>query len=112
MPMRVSITIDADTMDLVDRYAKDHGLERNRAITECIQTGIACLTEGTGVPVTQPRTFDEYLEIKAALSDVKTVLSNLTEEIRVMHHTIEVEWLRENRTVPYQSKKWYEFWKT
>jgi len=112
MPMRVSITIDPDTMDLVDKFAKDHGLDRNRAILECIETGYARLTDGTPVTITKTRTFEEYNDLKQAISEVKSALASLSEEVRVMHHTIEVEWNKEMRAVPYQSKKWYEFWKT
>ncbi|MCU0632140.1 MAG: type II secretion system protein E [Methanolinea sp.] len=112
MPMRVSITIDPDTMDLVDKFAKEHGLDRNRAILECIETGYARLTDGTPVTFTQTRTFEEYNDLRQAISEVKSGLSTLAEEVRLMHHTIEVEWNREIRGVPYQSRKWYEFWKT
>lgn len=112
MPMRVSITIDPDTMDLVDKFAKEHGLDRNRALLECIEAGYARLTDGTPVTFNETRAFEEYHELKQAMSDIRSSLVNLTEEVRLMHHTIEVEWSREIRAVPYQSKKWYEFWKS
>jgi len=112
MPMRVSITIDPDTMDLVDKFGKEHGLDRNRAILECIEAGYARLTDGTPVSFTQTRAFEEYNDLKRAISDMKTSLENLAEEIRLMHHTIEVEWTKEIRGVPYQSRRWYEFWKS
>lgn len=112
MPMRVSITIDPDTMDLVDKFAKEHGLDRNRAILECIETGYARLTDGTPITFNQSRSYEEYHELKEAISEIRSSLSNLIDEVRVMHHTIEIEWNREMRAVPYQSRKWYEFWKS
>lgn len=112
MPIRLSITIDSETIDQIDRFAKEQGIDRNRAILECIHTGIRMLNEGEQINVSQTTQLEDYKEIKATLNDIRATLGNLIEEIRVMHHTIEVEWLKENRTVPYQSRKWYEFWKT
>jgi metal-responsive CopG/Arc/MetJ family transcriptional regulator len=111
MPIRLSITIDSETMDLIDKFAKEEGIDRNRAILECIQTGIQKINAGEQVSLPETTSLVEYREIKAALNEIRTVLSNLAEEVRVMHHTLEAEWLKENRTVPYQSRKWYEFWK-
>ncbi|MEM2124115.1 MAG: type II secretion system protein E [Methanolinea sp.] len=112
MPMRLSITIDSETVDSIDRFAKEKGMERNRAIIECIQAGLQKLSAGEPVSIPRANPIEDYKEIKAALGDVKAALANLSEEIRLMHHTIEAEWLKENRAVPYQSRKWYEFWKT
>jgi len=39
-------------------------------------------------------------------------MNDLAEETRLIHHTIDVEWGREMRAVPYQSKRWWEFWKS
>jgi metal-responsive CopG/Arc/MetJ family transcriptional regulator len=111
MPIRLSITIDSETMDQIDRFAREEGIDRNRAILECIQTGVQKVNAGEQVNIPQTTSLEDYREIRAALSEIKTILTNLAEEIRVMHHTLEAEWLKENRTVPYQSRKWYEFWK-
>ena len=112
MPMRVSITIDPDTMDLIDKFAKEHGLDRNRALLECIEQGYARLTDGTPVTFNETRAYEEYHELKHAISEVKTSLDRLAEEVTLMQHTLEVEWSNEVRPVPYQSKKWFEFWRT
>jgi len=111
MPIRLSITIDSETMDQIDRFAKEEGIDRNRAILECIQTGIQKINAGEHVNISQTTSLGDYKEIRTAINEIKTILTNLAEEIRVMHHTLEAEWLKENRTVPYQSRKWYEFWK-
>jgi metal-responsive CopG/Arc/MetJ family transcriptional regulator len=112
MPIRLSITIDSETIDQVDKFAKEQGFDRNRAILECIRAGIQRGNTGEQVNASQTTRLEDYKEIRTTLNDIKATLGNLVEEIRVMHHTIEAEWLKENRTVPYQSRKWYEFWKT
>ncbi len=112
MSIRLSITIDSETMDQIDRFAKEQRIDRNRAILECIHAGIQRLNAGEQVSIPQLTHLEENKEIRDSLNEIRATLTNLAEEIRVMHHTLEAEWLRENRTVPYQSRKWYEFWKT
>jgi len=111
MPMRVSFTLDPETMDHIDKFAKEHGIERNRAILEFIENGYEKLTEGGTIKLNQQRAFEEYNTIRKNLQEIKQKMNDLTEEVRLIHHTIDVEWGREMRAVPYQSKRWWEFWK-
>jgi len=62
MAIRISITSDTEMMELVDKYAKEHNIDRK--------------------------------------------------EVKLIHHIIDIEWGREMRPVPFQSRKWWEFWKT
>jgi hypothetical protein len=110
MAMRVSITIDPDTMDLIDKFAIEHGIDRNRAILECIESGYAQLTGESAVTLNQQRAYEEYHALTLSMDEVRTSLTNLIEEIRLMHHTVEQEW-KGICTVPYQSRRWWEFWK-
>lgn len=43
---------------------------------------------------------------------MKQSLKELTEEVKLIHHIVDIEWVREMRPVPFQSRKWWEFWKT
>jgi hypothetical protein len=112
MAMRVSFTLDTETMDLIDKFAKEHGIDRNRDILEFIENGYARLNEGGTIDLNQHRGFEEFRELKAGIEEIKTALQGLTEEMRLIHHTIDIEWGREMRGVPYQTKRWWEFWKT
>lgn len=112
MAIRVSFTIDSEMMDLIDKFAKEHGLDRNRAILELIDSGFIHVSGGHPVILNQKRSFEEYHEILANLDEMKKSLTNLTEEVQLMHHIVDVEWGREMRPVPFQSKRWWEFWKT
>jgi len=56
MPIRLSITIDSETMDLIDKFAKEEGIDRNRAILECIQTGIQKINAGEQVSLPETTT--------------------------------------------------------
>jgi len=64
MPMRVSFTLDPETMDHIDKFAKEHGIERNRAILEFIENGYEKLTEGGTIKLNQQRAFEEYNTIR------------------------------------------------
>jgi hypothetical protein len=98
-------------MDLVDKFAKEHGLDRNRAILECIETGYAQLTGGSPFTPGQQRAFEEYQVLRQEMAKVSENLDSLAGEVRLMHHTLEADWKSETRAVPYQSRRWWEFWK-
>lgn len=112
MAIRISITTDTEMMELVDRYAKEHGIDRNRAILELIESGFTKETGTTPVNLNQKRAFEEYNDLKLALDMMKQSLVELTEEVKLIHHVVDIEWGREMRPVPFQSRKWWEFWKT
>jgi len=112
MAIRISITTDTEMMELVDKYAKEHNIDRNRAILELIETGFTKATGTTPVNLNQKRAFEEYNDLKLALEGMKQALKELTEEVKLIHHIIDIEWGREMRPVPFQSRKWWEFWKT
>ncbi len=112
MAVRISFTMDTETMDLIDKFAKDHGIDRNRAILELIESGYTHITGGHPVMLNQKRSFEEYHELNMAMKEMQTSLLNLTEEIQLIHHIIDTEMGKETKPVPYQTKKWWEFRKT
>ncbi len=112
MTMRVSLTMDTETMDAIDKYAKEHGIDRNRAILELLESGYANITGEHPYTLNQKRSFEEYHELRTAMEKVQQSLENLAGEVQLIHHIMEVEWDREMKPVPFQSRKWWEFWKT
>ena len=112
MAIRISFTMDPEMMDLIDKFAKEHGVDRNRAILELIDSGFSHVTGGHPVSLNHKRSFEEYQEILAGLTEMKNSLKNLAEEVQLIHHIVDVEWGREMRPVPFQTKRWWEFWKT
>lgn len=112
MAIRISITTDTEMMELVDKFAKEHGIDRNRAILELIESGFTKETGTTPVNLNQKRAFEEYNDLKLALDGMRESLRALTEEVKLIHHIVDIEWGREMRPVPFQSRKWWEFWKT
>jgi hypothetical protein len=104
--------MDPEMMDLIDKFAKEHGVDRNRAILELIDSGFSHVTGGHPVTLNHKRSFEEYQEILAGLAEMKNSLKNLAEEVQLIHHIVDVEWGREMRPVPFQTKRWWEFWKT
>lgn len=112
MPVRISITTDHEMMELVDRYAKEHGVDRNRALLALIESGLSRTAEGEPVNLNQKRAFEEYRDIRNAVDGMQQSLQDLSSEVKLIHHIIDVEWGPEMRPVPYQSRRWWEFWKS
>jgi hypothetical protein len=59
MAIRISITTDTEMMELVDKYAKEHNIDRNRAILELIGSGFTKVTGTTPVNLNQEKAFEE-----------------------------------------------------
>jgi len=112
MVLRISITTDTEMMELIDKYAKENGIDRNRAIIEMIENGFTKATGTTPFSPNQKQTFEEYHDIKISLETLKQSLMDLTDEVKLIHHIIDVELVQEMKPVPFQSKRWWEFWKT
>lgn len=111
MVMRCSFTLDPEMLDSIDAFAKKHGVERNEAILELIEAGFARFQEGGEVEVKTQRTFEEFAAIKKDVDDLKTMVQNMRDEVRLVHHTIEADYCKEARGVPYQTRNIWEFWK-
>ncbi|BBL69124.1 ribbon-helix-helix domain-containing protein [Methanoculleus chikugoensis] len=110
MAMRCSFALDSDLMEQIDRFARDHAFDRNEAILELIEAGLASKEAGA-VTVRQPRSFEELNRLQQELEDVKEVLTELRNEVRLVHHTIETDWNKEAKGVPFQTKHPWEFWR-
>ncbi|WP_292517271.1 type II secretion system protein E [Methanoculleus sp.] len=111
MVMRCSFALDPDLMDQIDQFARDHAFDRNEAILELIETGLACRKENGKMTVRQHRSFEDLNRLLREVEDVKTVLTELRNEVRLVHHTIEADWSREAKGVPFQTKRPWEFWR-
>ncbi|ABN57922.1 MULTISPECIES: hypothetical protein [Methanoculleus] len=110
MVMRCSFALDPDLMDQIDQFARDHAFDRNEAILELIEAGLACKEAGMAT-VRQPRSFEELNRLQQELEGVKEVLTELRNEVRLVHHTIETDWNNEAKGVPFQTKHPWEFWR-
>jgi hypothetical protein len=103
--------MDTEMMDAIDKFAKEHGIDRNRAILELLESGYTNITGEPPVTLNQKRSFEEYHDLRTAVEKVQKSLEDLTGEIQLIHHIMEVEG-REMKPVPFQSRKWWELWKT
>ncbi|MGB4280149.1 MAG: type II secretion system protein E [Methanoculleus sp.] len=110
MVMRCSFALDPDLMEQIDQFAREHSLDRNEAILELIEAGLSCKDAGEA-PVRQPRSFEEFNRLQQELEEVKNALTELKKEVRLVHHTIETDWNRETKGVPFQTKHPWEFWR-
>jgi predicted nuclease with TOPRIM domain len=104
--MRCSFTLDDDLMNLIDQYAKEHLVERNKALLELIETGLSN-SEINDVAVRKTRSFEEILTIRGEIQELKKMVTELKNEIRLMSHVLDTDWKKEARGVPFQSKGWW-----
>lgn len=110
MVMRCSFALDPDLMEQIDQFAREHAFDRNEAILDLIEAGLAC-KDGETATVRQHRSFEEINQLQRELEDVKAVLTELRNEVRLVHHTIETDWSKEAKGVPFQTKHPWEFWR-
>ncbi len=111
MAMRCSFALDPDLMEQIDQFARDHAYDRNEAILELIEAGLACQSDGRTATVRQQRSFEELNRLMREIEEIKTVLTELRNEVRLVHHTIETDWNNEAKGVPFQTKHPWEFWR-
>lgn len=104
--MRCSFTLDDDLINLIDQYAKEHLIDRNKAILELIEAGLS--SEVRGDPTVQKtRSFEEVQAIREDIQAMKSMVSELKSEIRLMSHILDTDWKNEARGVPFQTKGWW-----
>jgi hypothetical protein len=111
MVMRISFTLDPELVDMIDQYAKTRSLKREKAILELIEAGITHVKEGGVIDIDQCRTFEELDQIINGFEKMDRSIAELKKEVRLMHHTIEKEWNKESSIVPFQTSRWWRFWK-
>jgi hypothetical protein len=111
MAVRVSFSTDAEAMELIDRFAKEHGIDRNRAILELIENGYARFQGAEMTTMNQKRAFEEYERLNAAIHELRASVEGLGEEIRLIRHLLDREYGSRDGVFPYQSSRWWEFWR-
>jgi hypothetical protein len=98
-------------MQVIDRYAKEHGINREKAILEFIQNGQAHLEAGGVIPPNQHVSYEENRQVLKMVEEMRQTLDELRREVRLIHHTIEAEWRKEAEGVPFQTRRWWAFWR-
>lgn len=111
MAMRCSFALDPGLLEQIDQYARDNTLDRNEAILELIETGLTRREDDRPLPVRPQRSSEELDNLRRELEDVKEVLTELRNEVRLVHHTIETDWIKEAKGVPFQTRHPWEFWR-
>ena len=111
MAMRLSFTLDPETVEMIDQYAKNRSIKREKAVLELLETGLAYFEKGGEIKIEKTHSFEEYATIRKELEDIKTLVSDLQKEVKLVHHTIENESNKETGIIPFQTKSWWEIWK-
>ena len=111
MVMRISFSVDPELVDMIDQYAKKSSLKREQAILELIEAGITHIQEGGAIKIEQCRSFEEFGIIRRQLDTLSGRVEEMAGEIHVIHHAVEKDRIEEAGVVPFQTKRWWEFWK-
>lgn len=112
MVMRCSFALDPGLLEQIDQFARDNAFDRNEAILELIEAGLVCQKDGKmPPPVRQQHSSEELNVLQRELEDIKEILIELRNEVRLVHHTIETDWNKEAKGVPFQTKHPWEFWR-
>ncbi|WP_342678441.1 type II secretion system protein E [Methanofollis sp. UBA420] len=109
MVMRCSFTLDPEMLDSIDAFAKKHSIERNEAILELIETGFASLESGKEIEIKKQRAFEEFMQIRREIDGLKEIVQHMRDELRLIHHTIESDYCKEARCVPYQTRNIWDY---
>jgi metal-responsive CopG/Arc/MetJ family transcriptional regulator len=104
--MRCSFTLDDDLMNLIDQYAKEHLIDRNKALLELIESGLSN-PEKNDINIQKTRSFEEIQTIREEIQETKKIITELKSEIRLMSHILDTDWKKEARGVPFQTKGWW-----
>jgi metal-responsive CopG/Arc/MetJ family transcriptional regulator len=108
--MRCSFTLDDNLMNLIDQYAKEHMIDRNKALLELIESGLSN-PEKNDITVQKTRSFEEIQTIREEIQETKKMITELKSEIRLMSHILDTDWKKEARGVPFQTKGWWRILK-
>jgi len=108
--MRCSFTLDDDLMDVIDQYAKERLIDRNKAILELIEAGLSS-PDKVEVSIQKTRSFEEIQTIRQEMQAMNKMVIELKNEIRLMSHILDADWKKETRGVPFQTKTWWRIWK-
>ncbi len=106
MTMRCSFTLDDDLMNLIDQYAKEHLVDRNKALLELIESGLSD-PEKNNITVQKTRSFEEIQTIRGEIQELRKMVAELKSEIRLMSHILDTDWKKEAHGVPFQTKGWW-----
>ena len=108
MTMRCSFTLDDELFDLIDQFAKERLIDRNKAILELIEAGFQAQQKGE-MNIQKQRSFEEIRTIRNEIEAMKKILNELKSEVRLMSHVLDSDWKREVHGVPFQTRKWWMF---
>ena len=111
MAMRLSFTLDPETVELIDQYAKNRSIKREKAVLELLEAGFAYSEKAGEIKIEKKHSFEEYAAIRKDIEEIKARISDLTKEVKLVHHTLEDERNKETAIVPFQTKNWWEIWK-
>ncbi|QSZ66759.1 ribbon-helix-helix protein, CopG family [Methanofollis aquaemaris] len=111
MVMRCSFTLDPELLEALDAFARKGSIGRNEAILELIEAGFASLEAGEEFEIKKQRSFEEYATIRKDVEEMKGLVQNMRDELRLVHHTIESDYCKEARGVPYQRRSLWDYMK-
>ena len=94
MTIRVSLEIERDVRDAIERYARENGLDIGSSMQDLLMKGIAAAYSGKkyDLELLKNQANEEYHQILENTSDIHVQVTALAAELKLMHHLLESGW--------------------
>ena len=108
MAIRVSLEIERDMRDAIERYARENGLDVSSSMQDLLMKGIAAAYSGKkyDLELLKNQSNEEYHQILKNANDISAQVTELTAELKLMHHLLETGWQPNDTFVVQKRKIW------
>jgi hypothetical protein len=111
MAIRLSFEIDRNIRDAIEKHARESGVDTSSAMQDLLIKGISAENSGKKFDseYLKAQKNEEYHEIYVNIKEIKEQVSELTAEVRLMHHLLESGWKPNETFVARRVRTWDQF---
>ena len=108
MAIRVSLEIERDVRDAIERYARENGLDVSSSMQDLLMKGISAAYSGKkyDLELLKNQGNEEYHQILKNTSDIHAQVTELAAELKLMHHLLESGWQPNEKFVVQKREIW------
>ena len=108
MAIRVSLEIERDVRDVIERYARENGLDTSSSMQALLMKGIASVHAGEkfDIELLKNQANEEYHQILENTNDIHAQVTELAAELKLMHHLLETGWQPNEKFVVQKKDAW------
>jgi len=106
MAIRVSLEVERDVRDVIERYARENGLDTRSAMHDLLMKGLAVAHSEDiyDFDLLKNQASEDYRHILENTSDIHAQVTELAAELKLMHHLLETGW-KPNETFVVQKRE-------